>query len=62
MREGGEGSLERQKTEFEINCCSIVCRGQSLMQFRTKRTILKLLPRTLLFIRILVPHNLATGD
>ena len=30
MREGGEGGKERKKTEFEMSCRSIVCRGEVL--------------------------------
>ena len=30
MLGGGGGS--RKKTEFEINCCGFVCRGEFLMQ------------------------------
>ena len=33
MREGGEGGEKRKKTEFEISSCSIVCKGESSVQF-----------------------------
>ena len=28
---GGEGGQERKKTEFEISCCSTVCRGSMIL-------------------------------